>query len=66
LLCGTAKRSSLRKLARYAKLTKEHRDSIQTKKVRHEKGDITTETEEILKKSPEPTTKAYTHSNNSV
>jgi hypothetical protein len=32
-----------------AKLTKRHRDSIQTNKIRKEKGDITTETEEILK-----------------
>ena len=30
-----------------AKLTKGHRDSIQIYKIRNEKGDITTETEEI-------------------
>ena len=32
-----------------ARLTKEHRDSIQINKIRNEKGDITTETEEIQK-----------------
>ena len=32
-----------------AKLTKEHRDSIQINKIRNERGDITTETEEIQK-----------------
>ena len=31
-----------------AKLTKRQRDSIQINKIRNEKGDITTETEEIL------------------
>jgi hypothetical protein len=32
-----------------AKLTKAHRDNIQINKIRNEKGDITTETEEIHK-----------------
>ena len=32
-----------------ARLTKGHRDSIQINKIRNEKGDITTETEEIQK-----------------
>ena len=32
-----------------ARLTKSHRDSIQINKLRNEKGDITTETEEIQK-----------------
>ena len=32
-----------------ARLTREHRDSIQIYKIRNEKGDITTETEEIQK-----------------
>jgi hypothetical protein len=32
-----------------ARLTRGHRDSIQINKIRNEKGDITTETEEILK-----------------
>ena len=32
-----------------AKLTEGHRDSIQINKTRNEKGDITTETVEILK-----------------
>jgi hypothetical protein len=40
-----------------------HRDSIQNNKIRNEKGDITTETEEIQKKSSDPTTKAYTQQN---
>jgi hypothetical protein len=31
------------------KLTKEHRDNIQINKIRNEKGDITTDTEEIQK-----------------
>jgi DNA repair exonuclease SbcCD ATPase subunit len=43
-----------------ARLTGGHRDSIQINKIRNEKGDITTETEEIQKKSSDPTTKAYT------
>jgi hypothetical protein len=43
-----------------ARLTRGHRDSIQINKIRNEKGDITTETEEI-QKSSDPTTKAYTH-----
>jgi hypothetical protein len=41
-----------------ARPTRGHRDSIQTNKTINEKGDITTETEEI-KKSSDPTTKAY-------
>ena len=34
-----------------ARLTRGHRDSILINKIRNEKGDITTETEEILKKT---------------
>ena len=45
-----------------ARLTKGHRDSIQINKLRNEKGDITTETEEI-QKSLDPTTSAYTQYN---
>jgi hypothetical protein len=45
-----------------ARLTREHRDSIQIKKIRNEKGDITMEMEEILKSS-DSTTKAYTQQN---
>ena len=41
-----------------AKLTRGHRDSIQINKIRNEKGDITTETEEIKKKSSDPMAKA--------
>ena len=33
------------------RLTRGHRDSILINKIRNEKGDITTETEEILKKT---------------
>ena len=33
----------------FARLTTGHRDSIQINKIRNEKGDITTETEEIQK-----------------
>jgi hypothetical protein len=45
-----------------ANLTKRHRNSIQIKKIRNEKGDITKETEEIKKKKKvrSYTTKAYT------
>jgi hypothetical protein len=43
-----------------AKLTKEHRASIQINKIRNAKGHIVIETEEIKKKSPDFTTKAYT------
>ena len=39
-----------------------YRDSIQINKVRNEKGDITTETEEI-QKSSDLTTKAFTQHN---
>ena len=46
-----------------ARLTREHRDSIQIYKIRNEKRDKTTETEEFKKKSSDPTTKAYTQSN---
>ena len=46
-----------------ARLTKGQRESIQINKIRNEKGDITTETEEIKKKSSDPTTKAYTQHN---
>ena len=45
-----------------ARLTRGHKDSIQMNKIRNEKGDIT-ETEEIFKKSSDPTTKAYTQQN---
>ena len=45
-----------------ARLTRGHRDSIQINKVRNEKGDRTTDTEEIQKTS-DPTTKAYTQQN---
>jgi DNA repair exonuclease SbcCD ATPase subunit len=41
-------------------LTKEHKDSSQINKIRNEKGARATETEEIEKKSSDPTTKAYT------
>jgi hypothetical protein len=44
------------------KLTKGPRGSIQINKIRNEKGDITTEMEEI-KKSADPTMKAYTQQN---
>jgi hypothetical protein len=43
-----------------ARLITGHRDSIQINKIRNEKGDITTETEEIKNKSSDPTTKAFT------
>jgi hypothetical protein len=53
-----------------AKLAKGHRCSIQINKIRNEKGDRTTETEEIKKNknkqkktTPDPTTKAYTQQN---
>jgi hypothetical protein len=42
-----------------ARLTREHRDNILINKIGYEKGDITTEPEEIQKMS-DPTTKAYT------
>jgi hypothetical protein len=46
-----------------SKLTKVHSDSIQIK-IRNEKQDITTESEEIFfKKSPNPTTKTSTQQN---
>ena len=45
-----------------ARLTREHRDSIQIIKIRCEKGAITTETEEVQKTS-DPTTKAYIQQN---
>jgi len=32
-------------------------------KIRHEKGDLTTDSEEIKKKSSDPTTKAYIQQN---
>jgi hypothetical protein len=37
--------------------------SIQINKIRNEKGDITSETEEIEKKSSNPATKAYPQQN---
>ena len=46
-----------------AKPTRVHRDSTQIHKIRNEKGDITTETKEIQKKSSDPTTEAYTQQN---
>jgi hypothetical protein len=47
-----------------ARLTTGHRDSIQINKIRNEKGDITTETEEIKKKNTSnPTTKVYIQQN---
>ena len=45
-----------------ATLTRGHRDSILINKIRIEKGDIITETEEI-KKSPHATTKGYSKKN---
>ena len=42
-----------------ANLTRGHRDSMQISKIRNEKGDITTDTEEI-QTSSDSTTKAYT------
>jgi hypothetical protein len=48
-----------------ARLTRGHSDSIQINKIRNEKGDITTEYEEIQKSkaSSGPTTKGYTQQN---
>jgi hypothetical protein len=46
-----------------ARLSRGHRDSILINKIRNEKGDITTESEEIQKKSSNPTTKAYIQQN---
>ena len=40
-----------------------HRDSIQSNKIRNEKGNITTESEESQKKSSDPTIKAYSQQN---
>ena len=45
-----------------AKLTRGHRDNILISKIRNEKGDITTEPEE-MKESSYPTTKGYTQQN---
>jgi hypothetical protein len=45
-----------------ARLTRGHKDSVQINKIRNEKADITTETEEI-KKASDPTTKAYIQQN---
>jgi hypothetical protein len=45
-----------------ARLTTEHRGSIQINKIRNER-DMTTETEEIKKKSTDPSTKDYTQQN---
>ena len=42
-----------------AKQTRQPRDSIQMNKIRNEKGDITTESEEIKKKKSNPTTKTF-------
>jgi hypothetical protein len=46
-----------------AKLSKGHRDNIQTNKIRNEVGDITTEIEEVKRKISDTTTKAYTQQN---
>jgi hypothetical protein len=46
-----------------ARLTRRHRDSILIDKIRNEKGDITTETGEIKKKSSDCTKKAYIQQN---
>ena len=46
-----------------ARLSRGHTASIQINKIRNEKGDITTESEEIQKKSSDPTTKGYTQRN---
>ena len=46
-----------------ASLTRGHRNSILINKIRNEKVDITTESEEKKKKSSDPTTKAYTQQN---
>jgi hypothetical protein len=45
-----------------ARLTRGHRDSILINKIRNEKADITTDPEEIQKKS-DPSTKGYTQQN---
>jgi hypothetical protein len=45
-----------------ARLTGGHRESILINKIRNEKGDITTEQEEI-QTSSDPTTKGYTQQN---
>ena len=45
-----------------ARLTRGHRESILIIKIKNEKGDITTELEEI-QKSSDPTTKGNTHQN---
>ena len=44
------------------RLTRGHKDSNQINKIRNEKGDITTDPEEI-KKSSDPSTKTYTQHN---
>jgi hypothetical protein len=46
-----------------ARLTRGHRDSILINKIRLEKGKITTESEEIKKKSSDPTAKVCTQHN---
>jgi hypothetical protein len=46
-----------------ARLTRGHGDSILISKIRNEKGDITTESEEIQNTSSDPTTKGYTQQN---
>ena len=46
-----------------ATLTRGHRDSILINKIKNEKGDITTETEEIFKNSLEPTTEDFPQQN---
>ena len=45
-----------------ARLTRGHRDSILINKIRNEKGDITTDPEEIQTPS-DPSTKGYTQQN---
>jgi hypothetical protein len=46
-----------------ARLTRGQKDSIQINKIRKERGDMITETEEIEKKISDLITKAYTQQN---
>jgi hypothetical protein len=46
-----------------ARLTSGHRESIQINIIRNEKGGMTTEYEEIKKKSSDSTIKSYTQEN---
>ena len=57
-------RQSKKKIDKHlVELSKRQRFSIQINKIRNEKGDITTETEEINKKTSDLITKAYTQQN---